>query len=125
MEKKILVVDDEKIILDLFNDLFKTSGFDVILASGAKEALDILEKEEISLMFLDLKLPGMNGLELCRIIRKNNANSIIYAITGYSSLFEHAECLAAGFDNYFRKPCDPLDLIRAVEDGFDKLEKSD
>ena len=66
MEKKILVVDDEKMIRDMLEKAMNREGYSVVCAESGEEALEILKDKKIFVMFLDLKLPGMNGLELCR-----------------------------------------------------------
>jgi DNA-binding response OmpR family regulator len=118
---EILVVDDELSIRDLFEDVLSDAGYDVRLAENAEQALHILKEERIGVIFLDLRLFGMNGIELCRKIRQTNPVSIIYAVTGWSALFEIEECRQAGFDDYFTKPVRPEVLTRAVEDAFEKL----
>lgn len=123
MEKKILIVDDELSIRDLFQDFFSDAGYAVSLATNAEEALKTLEEEQIMVMFLDLKLFGMDGIQLCRQIRSKNHIAIIYAITGWAGLFEIEECREAGFDDFFTKPI-KLDLmLNAVEEAFKKLER--
>jgi len=70
-----------------------------------------------------LKLFGMNGIELCRQIRKTRPVSMIYAMTGWSALFEIDECREAGFDDYFEKPLDMEKLFVLVEQAFERLER--
>jgi DNA-binding response OmpR family regulator len=123
MNRKILVVDDEESIRDLFASAFSDAGYDVHLAENGEAALDILGMQEIELIFLDLKLFGMNGIELCRQIRKTRPIVIIYAITGWSGLFEIEECREAGFDDYFKKPMSLDLLFKSVEDAFEKLDR--
>jgi len=82
-----------------------------------------LSKEKLQVMFLDLNMPGMNGVELCRKIRHDFPMAIIHAMTGYSSLFELANCREAGFDDYFTKPVQLEQLIEAAEHAFRKLER--
>ena len=123
MNRKILVVDDEKSIRDLFSSAFSDAGYEVHLAENGEAALDVLGCEEIELIFLDLKLFGMNGIELCRQIRKTKPVAIIYAITGWSGLFEIEECREAGFDDYFQKPVSLERLLKSVEDAFEKLDR--
>ena len=103
-EKTILVVDDETSILNMFKLAFSKKGFSVKTAASAEEALSLLETEKIHVMFLDLNLPEMNGIELCRTIKKQMPTAILYALTGYASLFELSDCRDAGFDDYFKKP---------------------
>lgn len=123
MHKKFLVVDDDVSIRDMFQSAFEDSGYDVYVAENAQQALHVLEEQDIDLIFLDLKLFGMNGIDLCRQIKRNKTLSIVYAMTGWTGLFEVAECREAGFDDYFTKPI-PLDLLsKAIEDAFEKLSR--
>lgn len=122
-EKKILVVDDEKAILNLLKQAFLRAGFVVVPAESAEEALTVLEQEELYVMFLDLNLPGMNGIELCRRIKKDKPMAIVFAVTGYASLFELADCREAGFEDYFKKPADIKTLVKVANDAFEKIER--
>jgi DNA-binding response OmpR family regulator len=121
MNKKIFIVDDDLQIRIMLEKAFKKDGYEVRSAESAEEALEILEKEKYQVMFLDLKLPKMDGVELCRRIRKNNPIGIIYAVTGYASLFELADCREAGFDDYFKKPVEMKILLQAAQDAYDKI----
>jgi DNA-binding response OmpR family regulator len=123
MKDKVLIVDDEMSIRSLFEEVLSEAGYDVHLAENGELALDILKQEEIGVIFLDLRLFGMNGIELCRNIRKTNPVSMIYAMTGWAALFEIEECREAGFDDYFTKPVSPETLSKAVEDAFEKLNR--
>ena len=122
-EKKILVVDDEQMIRDVFAEAFGRAGYAVQTAESAEEALEIMRKTPFWVLFLDLNLPGMNGVELCRQIRKDWAMAIPYAVTGYASLFEIHDCCEAGFEDYFTKPVDLSVLLEAADHAFKKLER--
>ncbi|MCK4515648.1 MAG: response regulator, partial [Spirochaetaceae bacterium] len=65
-ERKILIVDDEAQILDMLERAFSEKGYGVVTASSGEEAKQIFEKEKPLVAFLDLNMPGMNGIELCR-----------------------------------------------------------
>ena len=122
-EKKILIVDDEKAILNLLKQAFSRAGFEVTPAESAEEALNVLEQEEIYVIFLDLNLPKMNGIELCRRIKKDKPMAIVFAVTGYASLFELVDCREAGFEDYFKKPADIKTLVKVANDAFERLER--
>ncbi|MFO7913359.1 MAG: response regulator [Desulfotignum sp.] len=122
-EKKILVVDDEKAIISLLEQAFSRKGYEVRSALDAETALEILENETIYVMFFDLNLPGMNGIELCREIKKRRPVSVIYAITGYASLFELADCRDAGFEDYFKKPVNLSTLMDRAASAFEKIDR--
>ena len=123
MKGKILVVDDEASVRELFSAVFIEAGYEVITAESGAEALKILQIEDINVIFLDLKLFGINGIELCRKIRETKPVSIIYAITGWSPLFEIEECREAGFDDYFEKPLDMDMLLKLVAEAFARIDR--
>jgi CheY-like chemotaxis protein len=122
-EKRILVVDDEQQIRDLYREVFERSGYAVQTAESAEEALEVMREAPFWVVFLDLNLPGMNGVELCRQICKDWAMAIPYAVTGYASLFEIHDCREAGFEDYFTKPVDLSVLLEAADHAFKKLER--
>ncbi len=122
-DKKILVVDDEKAIVSLLKQAFSRAGFEVRAAESAEEALKVLEQEDIMVMFLDLNLPGMNGMDLCKRIKKDKPMAIVFAVTGYASLFELADCREAGFDDYFKKPVDMKSLVKAANEAFERIDR--
>ncbi len=122
-EKKLLVVDDEQMICDLYTATFSRAGYTVRTANSAEEALEILKKEKYWVMFLDLNLPGMNGIDLCRNIRQAYPMVIAYAVTGYTSLFHLNECREVGFEDYFSKPVSMKDLLEAAEIAFKKIDR--
>lgn len=121
-EKEILVVDDNAGIRILFDKALTEAGFRVWTAESAEEALDILKRRDFSVFFLDLKLPGMNGIDLCKLIRHDRPNAFIYAITGYASVFELSDCIKAGFDEYFTKPISIELLVSTAKEAFTKIE---
>ena len=110
-EKKILVVDDEEVIRDTFQQAFNKAGYMVCSVKSGEEALEILGDEDSDVIFLDLNLPDISGIELCRQIRCVKPNACILAITGYATHFDIAECYQAGFDDYLEKPVG-LDLLQ-------------
>lgn len=122
-EKKILIVDDEKAIITLLKQAFSRSGFDVVQADSAEQALTVLEHEDVFVVFLDLNLPGMSGIELCKHIKKDKPMAVVFAVTGYASLFELVDCREAGFEDYFKKPVDIKTLVKAANDAFEKIER--
>jgi CheY-like chemotaxis protein len=123
MEKRILVVDDEEAIRTMMTRAFTKAGYEVQTAASAEEALDLIKTYKYLVFFLDLNLPGMNGIDLCRLIRKDNPLTIAYAITGYASTFEVFECRDAGFEDYFTKPVELKKLVEAAEQAFLKLSR--
>ena len=122
-EDKILIVDDEKAILLLLEKMFSKAGYKVRTSTSGKAALALLENEEVQVIFSDLNMPDMNGLELCRKIKKERPMTILYAMTGYASLFELADCRDAGFEDYFNKPMKLKVLLKAAQDAFNRIDR--
>jgi len=120
--KPILVVDDDSCIRFAYKKLFTSAGYDVQTAESAEQALLIMRTTPASVLFLDLALPGMNGLELCQAVRKSWPWSINIAVTGFASIFELVACREAGFEDYFIKPAEPKELLAAAEHAFKKQE---
>jgi len=123
MIRRVLVVDDEATVRKLLCDIFKDAGYEVRGAASCPEALELLKVESFPVMFFDIMLPGMTGLELAALVRKRNPISILHAVTGLPSMFEVASCRAAGFDDYFTKPFDPADILHAAAEAFRKIER--
>lgn len=123
MKGKILIIDDETSVRELFTGVFTDEDYEVIATEDGNLALEILEQDNIDVIFLDLKLFGMNGIDLCRQIREMKPMSMIFAITGWASLFEIEDCRQAGFDDYFEKPLDMDMLTDAVADAIKKLDR--
>ena len=123
MIQRVLVVDDEKPLRDAWERALVRQGYMVLSAGSGEEALDVIQNELVDVAFLDLMLPGMNGIELCRAIKKLNPVTCCFAVTGHSSVFELADCRAAGFEDYFGKPA-PLELLlKAAADAFERQRR--
>ena len=110
----ILVVDDEKEIADLVEIYLVSDGYKVFKASNAQDGLDILEKEDIQLCLLDIMMPGMNGLEMCKKIRETN-NIPIIMLSAKSTDLDKILGLGTGADDYVVKPFNPLELTARVK----------
>ena len=113
-ETSILVVDDEQEIADLVEIYLVSDGYKVFKASNAQDGLDILDKEDIHLCLLDIMMPGMNGLEMCKKIRETN-NIPIIMLSAKSTDLDKILGLGTGADDYVVKPFNPLELVARVK----------
>jgi len=110
---KILVVEDDTAIRELINLFLDKSGFESFTAISAEAGLDILENQDVGIVLTDVQLPGMNGLELTKIIRQNyNADVII--MTGYSLDYTIEEAMARGASDLIIKPIRLEDLLLRI-----------
>ena len=112
-ETRILVVDDEKEIADLIEIYLVSDGYKVFKANNAEEGLEILAKEEIHLVLLDIMMPGMSGLDMCKKIRETN-NIPIIMLSAKSTDLDKILGLGTGADDYVTKPFNPLELTARV-----------
>ena len=110
----ILVVDDEKEIAELVEIYLVCDGYRVLKAKNAQEGLDILDKEEVHLVLLDIMMPGMNGLEMCEQIRRTR-NIPIIMLSAKSTDLDKIRGLGTGADDYVTKPFNPLELTARVK----------
>ena len=123
MKGAILIVDDERPMREMMRDLLEDGEREILLAEGSEEALRHVNERDVTVVILDLKLFGMNGIDLCREIRRLRPLTILYAMTGWTGLFEVEECREAGFDDYFTKPVNPGLLLKAVDEAFEKRRR--
>ena len=123
VKKKILLVDDDKNILLSLQLVLENEGYEVITANSAIDALELLESNNPKIMFFDLHMPEIDGIELCKRVRKNHHLELIYAMTGYTSIYNTASCREAGFDDMFTKPFSIATLREVVSDSFDKIDR--
>lgn len=110
----ILVVDDEKEIADLVEIYLVSDGYKVYKANNAEEGLEILERNAVQLVLLDIMMPGMDGLEMCKKIREHN-NIPIIMLSAKSTDLDKILGLGTGADDYVTKPFNPLELTARVK----------
>jgi phosphate regulon transcriptional regulator PhoB len=117
MNSKILIVDDEPDIVDLVSYNLKKDGFKVTSASDGEAALHKIKKDSFDLLVLDLMLPGIQGVELCRIIRNDpkTANTPIIMLTAKGEEVDRIIGLESGADDYMTKPFSSRELIARIK----------
>ena len=120
MAKKILVIDDEELVVESLNKLLKKEGYSVALARNDKEAMEKIEGLDLDLIVADIRIPGINGVEIIKNIRqyfKEKGKKYIpeILITGYSSedSLKHAQELKVA--DFIYKPFDIRDFLRIVK----------
>ena len=111
--KKVLVVDDEPDITALVSYNLKKAGYAVTVVHDGGEALDIAKKKEFDLVVLDLMLPGIHGMEVCRLLRGSyrTKDVPIIMLTAMGEEAERVRGLEAGADDYLAKPFSPRELV--------------
>ncbi|MCJ7507193.1 MAG: response regulator [candidate division Zixibacteria bacterium] len=113
MKHAILVVDDEKEICDLFQDVLTEEGYQVFTATNGVEAISLGKQNKLDLALLDIKMPGTDGIEVLQNLRKAKKNMEVIILTGYGTLNTAKEAMRLGAYDYLTKPFD-LGLVKNV-----------
>ncbi|NMB38217.1 MAG: response regulator transcription factor [Firmicutes bacterium] len=114
MKQRILVVDDEVPIQELIKFNLEQAGFDVELAGDGNQAIEMFERNKPDLIVLDLMLPGKDGYDVCKAIRKTS-NTPIIMLTAKETELERVLGLELGADDYITKPFSPLELVARIK----------
>jgi CheY-like chemotaxis protein len=116
-EKQIILVDDELSLLEIFSTMLKRKGFRVIEATNALDALDLVRKVKPDLLILDVMMPGMNGIELCRELRTwpDTHDTPILMLSALGDKGTIRASMDAGATAYLNKPVLQKELVGKVE----------
>lgn len=118
---KVIVVDDDVNILNYFKNLFSIKGFQLDTALSGYIALEKARKRKYHLAFLDIRLPGMNGLEVMKHLKKIQPNILTIMISGYFDEDILSEAIAEGAEDYLHKPLSIYDIFGVVFKCLKKL----
>lgn len=130
MAEKILVVDDEQEIRNLLDHFLKDQGYEVVLASDGNQALKLAAEENPQVIILDIKMPGLDGLEVCKLLKDKEQTRLIpiIVITGFED--NKMEALNRGADDFVNKPFDMAEIAVRVKSALrirhltDELERA-
>jgi len=125
--KKVLVVDDTKNIRMLLTTCLELKGYKVLTAEAGKAAIDIMQKEKdsIDIIFLDIKMPEMNGTEVLKIIREMGAKCPVIIMTAYATVKNAVDCTKLGAVAYLQKPFSPGKVSSILEEILNCSESCD
>jgi DNA-binding response OmpR family regulator len=114
MKKKILIIEDEEPIRKFTSINLRRNNFDVLEAGSGEEGLSILLNEPVNLVLLDIMLPGMNGFETCKEIRRANKEIPVILLTAKGQDQDKIQGFRSGIDDYVVKPFNPIELIARI-----------
>jgi len=124
MEKmRIMLVDDEERFLETTRKLIERKGVDVTTAAGGSEALEKLRTEIVHVIILDVKMPGMDGIETLHQIKRQFPMVEVIMLTGHGTVESAVEGLKSGATDYLTKPTDIGELISKAEEAFEKRQR--
>jgi two-component system alkaline phosphatase synthesis response regulator PhoP len=124
---KILIVDDEKDILEFVSYNLKKEGFSIITASNGLEGIEIATREKPNLILLDIMMPEMDGIEVCRSLRKSEEfnQTMITFLTARGEDFTQISALEAGGDDFIAKPIRPRVLVSRIKALLRRTERTE
>lgn len=111
----ILIVDDELLIRDLLYDFFTNQGWEITTAENGVKALEILEHRSVDLLLTDLKMPGLDGMELTNRVKEEYPSLPVVIMTGFPSIDTAIQALRHKVEDYIIKPFNINQLFKTVE----------
>jgi heterodisulfide reductase subunit A2 len=120
--KPILVVDDEAIVRESIRDWLKDAGYEVSVAESGEEALKLIQKQNFGVMILDLRLPGMSGIEVLKKVKLTQPSIKSIIITAYPTMLTQEEASKLGAIDYLVKPVFPDKLEDLIRETVGKAE---
>src|SRR5580698_5032939 len=116
----ILLVDDDRHILDTLRDILEDAGYDIETATTGAQATAALDRRHFNLVVVDFQLPDATGLELARKVRERNDFTLVILMTGHASLEMAVKAIQEAVYDYLIKPVDPAQLKRTIEKALDQ-----
>lgn len=113
--RKVLVVDDDPVVGKSIDRILSSRGYAVIAAAGGEEAMERLASEDYDVVYTDIKMPGMSGLEVARHIKESRPWLPVVIVTGYGNDANEAEAREIGVSGFLRKPLSP-DMVESTAD---------
>ncbi len=125
-EKKILIVDDEIFILKSLTFVLRKEGFHVESATNGMEAKEKIQAERPDIVFLDIMMPKMNGLEVCQWLRQDAVlkDTHVIILTAKGQEADRERGLEIGADEYMTKPFSPSHVVRRIREIFEEQERA-
>jgi len=117
----ILLVDDEERLLSTTKKLFDKIGIEALTANSGREALEVLQSREVDVIFLDIKMPGMDGIETLQRIKKRHPLTEVIILTGHATMETAVEGLKLGAQDYLIKPVSMKNFLKKAEEAFEKV----
>ena len=123
-KNKVLIIDDEKTILDNLASFLQRSGFDVEQASNGHVGLDKISQHKPDVIVLDVLMPELDGREMLRILRSKNDWTPVILLTQVGTATDRAMAITEGADDYLNKPYDPHELVARIQAIFRRSRRA-
>lgn len=123
MKSNILVVDDEPVARQSLTDILKLEGFLVMSVSNGQAAVEHIRTHAVDLMIVDLKMPGMDGLEVIQVVNQTSPETEIILLTAHGSIETAVQALRLRIHDYLLKPASPAQILDSVKKGLGRRTK--
>ncbi len=120
MKNNILVVDDESIARQSLSDILRLEGYNVTPIANGELAVEHVRRYAVDLILLDLKMPGMNGLDVVQVVNQISPDTEIILLTAYGSMESAVEALRQRVHDYLLKPASPMQILESVKKGLER-----
>jgi DNA-binding response OmpR family regulator len=120
MKPKLLLVDDEEMFLEFLSRRLISYQYDVTICLSGENALEMIMEQDFDVVILDVLMPGMDGIETLREIKKIKPLTEVIMLTGHASRESGIEGMKLGAHDYLSKPCNTEDLIAKINDAYDR-----
>ena len=117
---KILVIDDERSIRNTLKDILEFEKHQVVLAGDGKQGLEAAQSENFDIIFSDIKMPEMDGIELLTLLKEKEIEAPVVMISGHGNIETAVECIKKGAFDFIEKPIDLNRLLITVRTALDK-----
>jgi two-component system, response regulator, stage 0 sporulation protein F len=117
-KKKVLVVDDQPSITILLAEVLKHAGYETLVTYNGQEALSLMEQQHPDAVIMDVKMPGIDGIELLCLMRSSGSTVPVIIMTAYGELQIIEKAKMLGVHTHFMKPFDITEMLQAVNDLF-------
>ena len=118
---KILIIDDERSIRNSLKEILMDEGYDVEVAENGIQGCEMVEKEKFSVIFCDIKMPGMDGMEVLDRIRTMGVDAAVVMISGHGDIDTAVECIKRGAFDFIQKPLDLNRILITIKNATEKV----
>jgi len=120
MKSNILIVDDEPVTRKSLTDILRLEGYNVTSAPNGQAAVEYVRTHQVDLMVVDLRMPGMDGLEVVQVVNQLAPDTEVVLLTAYASTETAIQALRLRIHDYLQKPAPPAQIVSSVKKGLDR-----
>ena len=118
---KILIIDDERSIRNSLKEILADEGYDVDVAENGSQGCEMADKEKYSVIFCDIKMPGMDGMEVLDRFAEMGIDSAVVMISGHGDIDTAVECIKKGAFDFIQKPLDLNRILITIKNATEKV----